>query len=514
MAAASKLAVAAAATAGGLLLSLAAAYRVLRAGAYSPWSHVLLGTPAPEKASKRLQSAAKPDGTVAVDIETEFYSVTGTVDAAYTDVVDVFCRNVAEGHEVGASFCVYVGERRVVDLAGGQKVGGRKYDLDSCNQVFSSGKAIMSVIVAYCVGKGYLSYDDLVTKYWPEFGQGGKEHVTVKEILQHRAGVGWLDPENRLTYEECWDLDAIRPKLERQKHNFDGVKTQSYHAVTRGYYMNEILRRVHPQGYTARDIMSKEILPLLVADADRTGHPVHISVPEDPAVFGHIWDLVAYPIPRVVLRLFYPRFANPDPLPEQIVRGIRNPNPIANKSMAETMPTFAGPDPVTGKPVGKGLDSQNSWNVRRGQHTSFAVVTNARAMARLGALIANGGKLEGREVIPAGTVGVAMEEDPWSGEDRVLRFEVPFTNGGWGITKGRRVPQTPSEQRWIDQGTGWKWVGWAGYGGSMMQWEPEKKIAFGYAPSALQISLLGDFRSARLLETALDCWEAAGGKAA
>ena len=92
----------------------------------------------------------------------------------------------------------------------------------------------MSVICAYCVSNGYFKYEDKVSKYWPEFAQGDKQDVTIKEILQHRGGVGWLDEENRPTYKECEDLDVLKVKLERQKHNFGGKKTQSYHAASVG----------------------------------------------------------------------------------------------------------------------------------------------------------------------------------------------------------------------------------------------------------------------------------------
>jgi hypothetical protein len=146
------------------------------------------------------------------------------------------------------------------------------------------------------------------------------------------------------------------------------------------------------------------------------------------------------------------------------------------------MPLLTEPDPVTGKPIGKGLaGSQNTWNVRRGQHTSFATVTNARAMARLAALIANFGELDGVRIIDRKTIEHAVTEDPFDEEDKVLRFHVPFTHGGWGMSKGRWVPNTPTTDRWLELGKkeNWTWRGWAGYGGSMMQWEQEKNVAYG-----------------------------------
>jgi CubicO group peptidase (beta-lactamase class C family) len=34
-----------------------------------------------------------------------------------------------------------------------------------------------------------LSLDDLLAAYWPEYVQRGEEGITVRHVLQHRAGV-------------------------------------------------------------------------------------------------------------------------------------------------------------------------------------------------------------------------------------------------------------------------------------------------------------------------------------
>lgn len=178
------------------------------------------------------------------------------------------------------------------------------------------------------------------------------------------------------------------------------------------------------------------------------------------------------------MRLFTPGFLNNDPLPAPIIHSIKNPNPIADKSMAQTMPTQTQPDPVTGAPISKGIAIQNSWNVRRGQHTSFATLTNARAMARLAALMAHHGELDGVRIIDEETAKNALVEDPFDGIDHVLRMQIPFTIGGFGMAKGRWVPNTPAEDKWLARGKGWLWRGWAGFGGSMFQFEADRKIAY------------------------------------
>ena len=50
--------------------------------------------------------------------------------------------------------------------------------------VFSSGKSVSAFIVALMVERGLLTYDDKVSEHWPEFGQKGKQDITVAELLR------------------------------------------------------------------------------------------------------------------------------------------------------------------------------------------------------------------------------------------------------------------------------------------------------------------------------------------
>jgi hypothetical protein len=69
--------------------------------------------------------------------------------------------------------------------------------------------------------------------------------------MRHTAGVGAL--ENLLSYKDVTNPETFSDILARQPHNFNGVPTHSYHAVTQGYYINEIIRRVDPLHRTVDD---------------------------------------------------------------------------------------------------------------------------------------------------------------------------------------------------------------------------------------------------------------------
>src|SRR5262249_25842068 len=50
-------------------------------------------------------------------------------------------------------------------------------------------QALRGIAGAPACAAGMLSLDDSVAAYWPEYGQRGKGAITVRHVLQHRAGV-------------------------------------------------------------------------------------------------------------------------------------------------------------------------------------------------------------------------------------------------------------------------------------------------------------------------------------
>jgi len=108
------------------------------------------------------------------------------------------------------------------------------------------------------VDRGLLNYEDKVTKYWPEFGQGGKENVTVTDLLQHAGGVVWIDPPI-FQVDKLGDLDYIAKRFAEQKHNFDSKRIYAYHGLSYGFPLNEIFRRVDPKKRTIGQFVREEI---------------------------------------------------------------------------------------------------------------------------------------------------------------------------------------------------------------------------------------------------------------
>ena len=58
--------------------------------------------------------------------------------------------------------------------------------------IMSSGKSVAALLIAIMVDKGLLDYDEPVVKYWPEFGQNGKDKILLRDVLCHDCGLARL----------------------------------------------------------------------------------------------------------------------------------------------------------------------------------------------------------------------------------------------------------------------------------------------------------------------------------
>merc|ERR1712130_149074 len=170
-------------------------------------------------------------------------TIEGTVAPGYESVKELFEENFRTGRETSAQLCVYVGEEKVVDLWGSIK--DKDFSGDSITNVFSSTKSLAAIALASLVDRGLLNYSDKICKHWPEFGQNGKEDVTVADLMRHEAGLASFDTS--LTPEdfsrEGIKANKVGEVVARQGQDFppDGNRRQ-YHAVTRGWVINEIFR--------------------------------------------------------------------------------------------------------------------------------------------------------------------------------------------------------------------------------------------------------------------------------
>ncbi|MFF0742503.1 serine hydrolase domain-containing protein [Streptomyces sp. NPDC004111] len=167
-------------------------------------------------------------------------AVHGTVATGYEDVREEFAAVLAnpdEGPDHAAQLTVHVRGEKVVDLWGGPHIGP-----DSLTPVYSSTKGAAHLVVALLVQDGVLDLDRAVASYWPEFGVHGKDRLTLRDLLAHRAGV--VGADTGFSAEEVVDDRLMAERLAAQRPYWRPGTAFGYHAYVIGALTGEVVRRV------------------------------------------------------------------------------------------------------------------------------------------------------------------------------------------------------------------------------------------------------------------------------
>src|SRR5581483_2433368 len=170
--------------------------------------------------------------------------IDGTCDPRFERVREAFAENFAKRGELGAAVAVTVNHQPVVDLWGGYADQARTHPWarDTIVNVYSATKGFAATCVNRLADQGLVDLEAPVARYWPEFAQNGKEHLPVRFILGHRAGL----PAIRHPLEQGallnWDL--MTAALAAEQPWWEPGTRHGYHALTLGYLLGEIVRRV------------------------------------------------------------------------------------------------------------------------------------------------------------------------------------------------------------------------------------------------------------------------------
>jgi CubicO group peptidase (beta-lactamase class C family) len=170
--------------------------------------------------------------------------IDGWAAPGFEAVGAAFQANFDEGLEDGAAFAAYHRGKKVVDLWGGiaDTRTGRPWLEDALVLVYSTTKGATAMCANKLAQEGAVDVGAPVVTYWPEFGQAGKEEVTVAELLSHRAGLAWVD--GRLSLDQALAWDPVIRALERQAPSWPPGSAHGYHATTYGWLVGEVVRRV------------------------------------------------------------------------------------------------------------------------------------------------------------------------------------------------------------------------------------------------------------------------------
>ncbi|WP_326835733.1 serine hydrolase domain-containing protein [Amycolatopsis rhabdoformis] len=172
-------------------------------------------------------------------------TVRGEVRPGFEAVREAFGQVAAETSG-GVGFSVFRRGEPVVSLCAGSASAGVAWTPDTRVVLFSGTKGIVATLVAMLTARGQLGPGERVARYWPEFAAAGKADVTVAQVLSHTVGLPYVDADVALT-----DNAGSALALATQHPLWTPGKRVAYHALTYGYLVTELIRRVTGQGVGA-----------------------------------------------------------------------------------------------------------------------------------------------------------------------------------------------------------------------------------------------------------------------
>jgi CubicO group peptidase (beta-lactamase class C family) len=360
----------------------------------------------------------------------------GVSDPRFDRLREAIEANLANGTEIGLSLCVDVDGESIVDVWGGWRDRERTvaWTEDTIVNVWSTTKAVTSLAVLMLVDQGDLDVYAPVTKYWPEFGQNGKEAVEVRHLLSHTSGVsGWELP---FAPEQMFDVATSTAKLAGQAPWWEPGSAAGYHANNFGHLNGELVRRV--TGKTLGQFVAEEIAAPLNAD-------FHIGLADED-------------VQRVATIYGPPTTTLPAPRDDVAADW-----PIQRKTLAGcfTVPSRG-----------------NDADFRRAEIGATNGHGNARALARMLAAVSNGGTSQGVQLLSPDTIDLIFDVQS-DGVDLVLALPLR-----WGIGFALESAGVPYVR-------GSRTCFWGGWGGSMGIMDVERHVTIGYAMNQMQPATLG-----------------------
>jgi CubicO group peptidase (beta-lactamase class C family) len=366
--------------------------------------------------------------------------VHGTCDDRFGGVKELLSANIDAGHDVGASVAVYLEGEPVVDLWGGwvDAEHSAPWERDTITNVWSTTKTMTALCALILADRGELDFYTPVAHYWPEFAAAGKESIEVRHLMSHTAGLaGWETP---VTYEDLCDWEKVTSLLAAQAPWWEPGTASGYHAVTQGYLVGEVVRRI--SGHSLGTFFKNEVAVPLGAD-------FHIGL---PAADDH---RVSRVIPPDMSGMAM------DQMPPMLARTFANPPLSAEASYAE------------------------SW--RRAEIPAANGHSNARGVAAAQSVLANGGEARGVRLLSAKGCEAVFDEQA-HGVDLVLGVDLRF-----GIGYGLATETMPIGEHACY---------WGGWGGSLIVSDLDSHLTFAYVMNRMEAGLVGDTRGGGLLDAA------------
>lgn len=359
----------------------------------------------------------------------------------------------------GAAVCVYHRGERVVDAwAGVRDAKGSPWRGDTMSLSFSTTKGVTSTALHLLADRGLVDYDKPVAHYWPEFAAAGKGEITVRHLLAHEAGLYRI--RGRIEHaEHMLDWQRVTEALAAAEPSHRPGAYNAYHALTFGWLVGELVQRV--AGMSFADFVRTEIADPLGVDG------LFIGVPE--AERGRVAQLLGGELAAS---------APPDTTVEEsrllqwsswaasLLRLPLNPGRSADALVVPGVLRFFFSEDAVAGPI----------PAANGTFT-------ARSLARVYAMLAADGEIDGKRLLSTGTVMQATEIQN-TRVDGVVPFPMRWRLGYHLAATTRGILRNG--------------FGHFGYGGSGAWADPDRDLAVAMVTNQVAGTPFGDLRMLRI----------------
>lgn len=406
----------------------------------------------------------------------------GYVDTRFNDLVTQFQLLQQDRTQAGgAALAVYFQGQKVVDTFTGMQSAQQAWQHNTLSLSYSTGKGVLATLAHILVHQGFLSYDQAIADYWPEFAQQHKHNMTLRHILSHQSGL--FDVRNNIAHaQEMLDWSHMLEVVAAAKPRFEIGRDNAYQALTFGWLLGGALEKATGRALT--DLMQQYLVKPLQLDGAYFGVPSH-------------------ELSRVARPLNLQQQSTPETVPVQKVQATSERAALGQqkpkRAWSEKLIEWTGQNPQ---------DFKDAMIPKGMQHFSFfsdaALQANipaangcftADSLARIYAMLAQRGQWHDQQRHKQQLIGqetfAQMTQIQSYARDRVMPIPMHWRLGYHRVlTLGKRAKQG---------------FGHIGYNGSGAWCDPERGLSFAYVHNFKAGSITGDYRLWSLSQEALRC---------
>ena len=375
--------------------------------------------------------------------------IKGYCDPKFQNVYDAFSNAIESEFETGAALAIEHQGNMIVNLWGGHQDAQKTkaWEENTLVNVFSVTKGVTATCISRLIDQGKLDPGKRVGYYWPEYSCNGKEDTKVSDLLCHRAAMFGFKEGIPLGSFQDWNKFIQQLQLQTP-YRKPGI-SQGYHALTFGWLVGELIRRV--DGRSVGQYFKEEIAEPLNID-------FHIGL--DEIDFIRCADMLM--IERDSMQL-----------PGQFLRYV--PSFLLPQRLKNFKSALLSGDFLEAFQEREEEDANyvNSLDWRKAEIPSANGHGTAKSLARLYGILSNGCTRDEISIMSEASLQHAIT--PYSsGPDSVL-FGAPIKFG-----LGYELAQGISSVGNISPTLNNKMFGHAGVGGAVAFGDPEKGIGYGF----------------------------------